>query len=327
MAFLSPSRQMPGTASIRSRPLPSHCFSIHLSSYHPALYRVDTEKSLLNLSRVFYSDDSGIASSGPVPSPPSSPFPSHPCHDSFTTGPSSISITWFPLLPIFRKGRFLKQTQKANHVITNYPRSLHTKRTSSTPRIHSYCAWDDHILCTLPRLLQSTFISCSDTTETIKGIKPKKTPGDDTISNKTLKSIPNKANFYIQHTFQACIDIVRKNAQITTFRKPESAHHYYKISIQPPTNTRQPPWPYIVSINGIPDSRDTKHSLLADDTALLAREGCALSAMQKLQRHTSLLEQWLTKWRICMKLDKIVAILLTRRLHERLSELCEVDGN
>jgi hypothetical protein len=96
----------------------------------------------------------------------------------------------------------------------------HTEHTSSTPRIHSYCAWDGHKLCTVHRLLQSSFVSYSDTIEIIKNLKPKTTPEDDTINKTILKSVPNKDNFCIHNIFQACINIVWKYGKITTFLKP-----------------------------------------------------------------------------------------------------------
>jgi hypothetical protein len=54
------------------------------------------------LSRIFYLEGSGVASSGPVPSPPSSP-PRHPCRDLFTVVPSSFLLCHFPFLPYLKR--------------------------------------------------------------------------------------------------------------------------------------------------------------------------------------------------------------------------------
>jgi hypothetical protein len=65
---------------------------------------------------------------------------------------------------------------------------------------------------------------------------------------------------------------------------------------------------------------DTELSLFADDAALLARNANLRHAMQKHQRHTSLLEQCSTKWRISINLDKTTATIFTLRSHMHIPE-------
>jgi hypothetical protein len=67
-----------------------------------------------------------------------------------------------------------------------------------------------------------------------------------------------------------------------------------------------------IHINDVADRPDTKLTLFADDTALLARDYIPRFPMQKLQRHILLLEQCCIKWRIYINLDKTIAILFTR---------------
>jgi hypothetical protein len=56
-------------------------------------------------------------------------------------------------------------------------------------------------------LLSNQLINCTDITEIIKYLKPKKASRYGEFNNITLTILPNKVITYIHHIFEACINI------------------------------------------------------------------------------------------------------------------------
>jgi hypothetical protein len=77
---------------------------------------------------------------------------------------------------------------------------------------------------------------------------------------------------------------------------------------------------FLFYINGIPDRPDTKLGFFAGD----CNPGQRLLPPDLPCRnfsHTSLLNQWFSKWRVCINLDQTKAILFTQCSYRRPSEL------
>jgi hypothetical protein len=61
---------------------------------------------------------------------------------------------------------------------------------------------------------------------------------------------------------------------------------------------------FLIYIYDIPERPDIKFNTFAHKTAFLTTDYHPRFAMNKLQRHASLLEKWFTKWRASINPDK-----------------------
>lgn len=70
---------------------------------------------------------------------------------------------------------------------------------------------------------------------------------------------------------------------------------------------------FILYINDIPKTDNTKIALFADDTALIAESWQARTADRYLQRHINLLEPYFNKWKIKINADKTQITYFTKK--------------
>ena len=73
---------------------------------------------------------------------------------------------------------------------------------------------------------------------------------------------------------------------------------------------------FLYSVNDIPEFKNTKMALFADDTAVLAHSFSAAVAAKQIQAHARILERYFESWKIKLNANKSELLIMTKRFTE-----------
>ena len=126
----------------------------------------------------------------------------------------------------------------------------------------------------------------------------------DGLIHKIKKSLPN--------TFHNILESYLSNRRFTV-KVNDYITEECPITAGVPQGSVLGPILYILFTADIPTSDEVITSTFADDTAILSRHKCPITATKVLQQHLKQIEEWLAKWRIKVNENKCKHITFTLR--------------